>query len=47
MDVRLLDSPVKMEEIAQVISQLLLEDLITHVHVLIAFLGRTVLVSML
>ena len=47
MDVRLLDNPAKMEGTAQVIPQLLQENLITHAHVLMAFLGKTVLVSVL
>ena len=45
MDVRLLDNPAKMEGCAQVIPQLLQEDLITLALVLTDLLGRTVLVS--
>ena len=45
MDVRLLDNHVKMEGPAQVLPQLLQKDLITLAHVLMAFLGRIVLVS--
>ena len=47
MDVRLLDNRVEMEGPAQVIPQLLQEDLTTLALVLMAFLGKTVLVSML
>ena len=47
MDVRLLDNPAKMEGPAQVILQHLLKDPITLAHVLMAFLGRTVMVSVI